>query len=77
MIEPELADMRIGRADGIELTPEPHLEGRACLFAGELHDLLVQQRIADRHRQVIEWTEAGKEPLQHRLSVTSTHSPLA
>src|SRR5271169_4442061 len=62
-----LADMRIGRADGVELTPEPHFEGRACLFVGKLHDLLAQQRIADRHRQVIERTEAGKEPLQHRL----------
>ena len=59
--------MRIGRADGIELTPKPHFEGRARLFVGELHDLLAQQHIADRHRQVIERTEAGKESLQHRL----------
>jgi hypothetical protein len=29
--------------------------------------LLVQQRIADRHRQVIERTKSDKEPLQHRL----------
>jgi hypothetical protein len=64
------------RANCIELTPEPHFESRACLFVGELHDLLAQQRITDRHRQVIERTEAGKDRSSIGLSVTSTHSPL-
>ena len=59
--------MRIGGADRIELAPEPDLEGRPCLVVGELQDRFVEQRIADRHSQVIERTETGEEPLQHRL----------
>src|SRR5216683_1693344 len=62
-----LPDMRIGGADRLKLAPEADLESRACLFVGKLHNLLVQQRIADRHRQVIECAESSKEPLEHRL----------
>jgi hypothetical protein len=61
------ADIRVGGAHRIELAPEPHLEGRACLVVGELQDRLVEQRIADSHSQVVERAETGEEPLQHWL----------
>ena len=40
---------------------------RASSSVSSMICLFKKERIADRHRQVIERAEAGKEPFEHRL----------